>query len=86
MGRMNKPEAEAEIEYETVTVKVPKRIMDFLRQNKALDMAPEEYLAYGIVDFVRADIDGGVFSDPKSIANGYRLNPVFKAVTETEIL
>lgn len=75
-----------EIEFETVTVKVPKKIMDFLRESKVLDSTPEEYLAYSIVESVRADMDGGVFLDPKALADVSGLNPIFKALVNDEIV
>lgn len=74
-----------EIEYETVTVRVPKRIMDFLRQHKALSTTAEEYIEYSIVDIVRSDIDGGVFSDPERIAEGYGLQSIFQEITNSMV-
>ncbi len=73
------------IEYETITVRIPKKIMSFLRETKTLTETPEEYLEYTIVDSVRADIDGGVFSDPERIAEGYGLQPVFQAIVNDTV-
>lgn len=83
---------EKEIEYETVSLKVPKRIMDFLRGQKDQSETVQEYLEYIIVDTVRSDITGYYFpmpepaQEPKELADNFGLNPIFKAITDTEVL
>jgi len=72
-----------EIEYEQVTIRVPKKIMDFLRLMQKLNHeTPEEYMAYNVVDMVRADIDAGdVFiPEPHEVAELNGLTPVFKEI------
>jgi hypothetical protein len=74
-----------EIEYETVTLKIPKRLMAFLRCNTQTPV--EQYLEYTIVESVRADVDAEVFAlGPREIAESANLNPIFKEITGTEIL
>ena len=71
------------IEYEQVSLKVPKRIRDFLRlMQKVNHEGPEEYLAYNAVMAVRADIDAGdVFiPEPHEVAELHGLNPVFREI------
>ena len=51
-----------EFEYESVTVKVPKLVMDFLRVTNPSRLFPEttviNALEYAIVDHVRAEMEG----------------------------
>ena len=75
-----------QIEYETVTVQVPKLLMDYLRSHERdMNMTAKEYLEVTIVDCVRADIDCNHL-DPKQVADSWRLNPIFKAIINTEII
>lgn len=73
-----------QIEFEEVTLRVPKRIMDFLRKHeKRLEGGNiQGYLERNIVDCVRAEIDAAtVFvPDPEDVIKTYKLGPVFKAV------
>jgi hypothetical protein len=83
-----KPEPKREIEYEQVTIKVPKAIMKFLRdREKNMDQTAKEYIEYNIVHIVNSDIRAGdVFvSDPEELADSWKLNPVFKAIIDDEI-
>jgi hypothetical protein len=77
-----------QIEYEAVTVQMPKQIMDYLRSiERCIKMTPKEYIEYNIVDCVRADIDSfDDFVTPKELADGWQLNPIFKAITNTEVI
>jgi len=71
------------IEFEEITVKVPKLIIDFLRKHeKILGKTAQEYMERNIVDCVRADIDAGdVFVPvPEEVVEQHGLGPVFKAV------
>jgi hypothetical protein len=50
--------AEPEIEYELVTVKVPKRLLNFLRAlEKCLGLDIDQYLTSAIVDSFGGDLD-----------------------------
>jgi hypothetical protein len=72
------------IEYETVTLKVPKNVMELLRDSeKSLEETASQYLERCIVDLVRADIetqDCFVLS-PRRLTERYNLDPVFKEIT-----
>jgi hypothetical protein len=47
------------IEYETVTLKIPKPIMEWLRRMEPLThMEPVQKLEYEVVDFFRAELEG----------------------------
>jgi transcription initiation factor IIE alpha subunit len=73
----------AKIEFEEITVKLPKNVMKLLRDcRNALQMTPEEYVAFNIVQCVRADLDcGDVFvlrSD--EVVTKYGLQPILTAI------
>ncbi len=54
-----KTEQTAPIEYEQVTIKVPKRIMAFLRfEAGQRDVQVEEEIEYDLLDNVRAEMEG----------------------------
>ena len=75
-------------EYETVTVKVPKPIMDFLRAHeKDMDKSAEKYIEREIVNFVQADLESMLVfvPSPKELAENWNLNAVFKTVLNYEI-
>ncbi|RLI00075.1 hypothetical protein DRO19_00545 [Candidatus Bathyarchaeota archaeon] len=72
-------EAEDKIEFETVQVRIPKRIMDMLRKYED-DI--DGYLTHSIVDFIRVDLETGVFSDYEGIIKEFNLKPVFKAILD----
>lgn len=75
------------IECESVTVQVPKAIMEFLRSiEKPISMTAKEYIEYNIVECVRADIDAWeTFISPKEVAEGWGLNPIFKTIINDEV-
>jgi hypothetical protein len=80
----SKENGQEPIEYEMVTLNVPKNIMELLRDSeKSLEETPIQYLERCIVDLVRADIDAGdcFVSTPREIAERYKLDPVFKQIT-----
>lgn len=82
-------EQKQEIEYETVAIKVPKRIVDFLRAHeKDMNMTAKEYIEYNVVCIVRADIDAldVFFPSAKEVADGWKLNSIFKAIVNDEIV
>lgn len=59
------------IETEKVTLKIPKNMMNFLREKRKTDL--DKYLSECIVDMVIADIDAGSYSDPEDIKKEYGL-------------
>jgi methylphosphotriester-DNA--protein-cysteine methyltransferase len=65
-------------EFESVTIKVPKNVMNLLRaySKQGLGMTPDEYLKYCILQAVKADLDtGDVFTvEPEEIIRLYDLN------------
>ena len=66
------------VEMETVTIKLPKAIIDFLRGYRE---NIEEYLEYSILSGFVADIEScqGPFGDYLDILEKFKLEPVFKA-------
>jgi hypothetical protein len=62
------------IEYENVTIKVPKLIMDFLRKTED---NPINWLEYTIVENVSAEIES---MRPQRWADLFQLTPVFKKI------
>ena len=72
-------EVEEKIEFETVQVRIPKRIMDMLRKYED-DI--DGYLTYSIVSFISADLETGVFADYEDIIKEFNLKPVFKAILD----
>jgi len=73
--------AKQKIEMEKVTIEIPKAIMDFLR---SVEVRPEEYLQYSLIDAFRADIEcsSGMWGYSE-IFKRYDLAPVFKAFDVT---
>ena len=69
-----KTESNRPIEFEQVTVKVPKLVMDFLRKTES---NPVEALEFTIVDNARAEIEG---RDSLEWADIFQLKPIFAAV------
>lgn len=65
---------EETIEYEEVTIKVPKLVMDYLRRIYGNAI---KHLEYAVVDHVRADIEA---IDHERITDLFSLAPVFKTV------
>lgn len=64
------------IEYEQVTVKVPKLIMDYLRKTED---DPKVWLEETVVDSVRAELEG---MTGKEWIEHFKLGPVFKEVLD----
>jgi hypothetical protein len=83
---MQKTEQET-IEYETVTLKIPKKVMKLLRDTDYLGETAEQYIERGIVDLVRADIDmGECFTPtPRQLTEQYGLDPIFKEITGSTV-
>lgn len=78
--KANKSEQEQlkNIEFEQVTIQVPKNVMNLLRaySKHGLGMTANEYLECSVLQAVRADLDvGDVFTlEPQEIMNQYDLN------------
>lgn len=77
-----------EIEYEEVTIQVPKQVMEFLKSVEAIiEMTAKEWIERSTVDNVRAGIDSEEFlQTPEQMANQFKLNPIFKELTGTMII
>lgn len=63
-----------EIEYEEVTIRVPKRVMDYLRR---IYGDAVEHLEYHVVDHVRADLDA---MSGRELVGLFGLETVFQTV------
>lgn len=73
------------IEFEEVTIKIPKAIMDLLRDaREAIELTPQQFFEYFIVEQVRSLIDyEDYFSPtPEQMTKKYNLNPVFKEILD----
>jgi hypothetical protein len=72
------------IEYEAVTIRVPKLVMDYLRSmEKAYNMSAVEQIEHDFVDSVRAELESMTGSVLMEIWN---LRPVFKTVLGEDCL
>ena len=65
------------IQYEQVTVKVPKPIMEFLRKTDCDNVGPESWIESAIVEDVRSYLE---FVEAKELADWFKLSPVFVEV------
>jgi hypothetical protein len=70
---------EKNTEFESVTIQVPKNVMNLLRaySKQGLGMTTKEYLECSVLQAVKADLDAGdVFTvEPEEIISQYNLNP-----------
>jgi hypothetical protein len=74
---------ERSVEFELVTLRVPKKIMEYLRMmEKANSETPTEYLEYSLVDVVRAELQA---QTGKELCDLFDLNPIFKALVNDEV-
>ena len=62
------------IEYEQVTIRVPRLVMEFLRKTEG-DAA--EWIEYTVCDIARAQLEG---MTPEEWIQQFNLGPVFKTV------
>jgi len=69
-----------QIEFEEITIKLPKKIIDFITRMYG-DV--KEYLEYHAVDWVRADIE---CQTPKFLVEHFDLDDTFKAVLGDSVL
>lgn len=76
---MEKAKESEKLEFESVTIQVPKNVMNLLRAyaKQGLGMTANEYLECTVLQGVRADLEAGdVFTiEPEEIARLYDLNP-----------
>jgi len=86
--RKMQKQAEKPIEYESISIEVPKQVMELLRASESiLEMSPKEWIEYYLVDAVRSSIDSDMFTDsPKELADKFSLTPVFKEILDTTVL
>lgn len=75
------------IEYETVTIKVPKLVMDLLRfAESVLEESPIEFIEYVVVENVKAGLLADEFMpSAKYLADKFNLNPIFKELVDEVI-
>jgi hypothetical protein len=66
--------------YETVTVKIPKAIMELLRHSESITGdTPTQDIEYAAVESVRSRIDSGQFLPTRqALADQYNFNPCLK--------
>lgn len=64
-------------EMETVTVQVPKAIMDFLRHVEA---DPRKYLEHRIVAIVQSDLNSDEIWSPREISKQFNLETALKSI------
>lgn len=75
-------EKQTPIEYETVTLKIPAKLMDWLRSmEKAEGKTPIQQLEYDIVDRLRADIEA---LTGQELIELFELAPTFYELLENE--
>jgi hypothetical protein len=76
-----------EIKRETVTIKMPKAVMDLLRYTQPMTGdTPEQDIEYYAVESVRSRIDaGGFWPTPKALTDQFNLNPIFKEILDDPI-
>jgi hypothetical protein len=70
-----------QIEYEEITVKIPKAIIEFLKDHEdMLEEKAEEYLERCIVGVVSSDIESQdcFVLSPVKLVKKYKLEPIFK--------
>lgn len=66
------------IEYETVTLQIPKLLMDFLRKTPGgYGPSAVAYLEYSVVDMIRADLEA---RNGEEIIEWNGLGPVFRTI------
>jgi len=72
----------AKIEFENVTLRIPKRLMDFLRRTPGgYGSSPVAYLEYSVVDHIKADLEA---LSSEEIIEWSGLGPVFRAILNDE--
>jgi biotin-(acetyl-CoA carboxylase) ligase len=83
-GEKSEQEQLKNIEFEQVTIKLPKNVMNLLRaySKHGLGMTANEYLECSVLQSVKADLDAGdVFTvEAEEIITQYSLNPALSVV------
>lgn len=70
-------ELPAPIEFEQVTIRLPKPIMAFLRQTDCDNQGPENWIEYVVVDAVNAYLDD---VEPREMIDWFKLGPTFHSI------
>jgi len=70
-----------DIEYETISLRVPKKIMDFMRSIPLNYPGPIEWLEFNIVDQIRADLEA---TTGEEMINWYGLGSIFETILKDE--
>jgi len=66
------------IEYEEITIKVPKQVMDLLRFACKTDGdTPKDYIERNVLDAVRADIDADALIQNTDLIKMFELKPIY---------
>lgn len=58
-----------------VTVKLPKAIVDFL---KDMDVDVEGYIVHNVIGVIEADLEADGFCNPKRVVEKHNLVPIFE--------
>ena len=58
-----------------VTLKLPKAIVDFL---KDMNVNVEEYIVHNVIGVIEADLEADTFYCPKQLVEKHNLMPVFR--------
>ena len=65
------------LEFEQVTIKVPKLIMDFLRQTDVDNKGPADWIETKVVEAVQSYLEA---VEPPELRDWFKLGPVFKKI------
>lgn len=73
------------IEYEQVTINLPKAVMDFLRYIESVTgKTPQADIEWAIVDNILARVDSDLYltatKSPQTLAEQFKLQPVFQTI------
>jgi hypothetical protein len=70
----------SELEFESVTLQVPKKVMELLRFcENASGTSPKEYIEnYVIVQMISADLEAGCLIQLKDLIKKFDIEPVFE--------
>lgn len=82
-----KAELKLEIEYESVTVKIPKNIMDLLRYaQKLTNESPQSFIEYYTVENIRSLMDSnGILPTSKQLNEQFSLNKIFIEILDSPL-
>jgi hypothetical protein len=71
---------EQNLDFEEVTIKVPKSILDILKDmQEATGHSVEEYLTTSVVEMVESQLVAGEFCSPRHLVDKYDLKPTFES-------